>query len=272
MKFSSGRGAAAALPLIGRRVTAAETYCLEGPKLVADSIVVGNRFGATNTFRLRPPGTATDTPSISRNIKYTQTPAEMENIGSPETASGGAAEVEATGWIESANGKESYHLVQLFPYSQGGEALLNWIFPKRNQFLRTFCQIEDHRQNNYKRPRRDERDRGGMRYSPPPQSPAWKRDHNRKPPREKEKPAGLPTVLNWFVTQLTPQETFDGPFFNIDNLMDTLKKVVIPSSTNRARPPPPKPGRPLPDYGPYQGPQSWPPKGVGRHNWTPPWR
>ncbi|KAJ7855761.1 Suf-domain-containing protein [Mycena olivaceomarginata] len=131
----------------------------------------------------------------------------------------------------------------------------------------------DHRQNDYKRPRRDERDRGGMRYSPPPQSPAWKRDHNRKPPREKEKPAGLPTVLNWFVTQLPPQETFDGPFFNIDNLMDTLKKVVIPSSTNRARPPPPKPaGRPLPDYGPYQGPQSWPPKGVGRHNGAPPWR
>ncbi|KAJ7786784.1 Suf-domain-containing protein [Mycena olivaceomarginata] len=142
----------------------------------------------------------------------------------------------------------------------------------------------DHRQNDYKRPRPDERDRGGRRYSPPPQSPAWKRDRDRKPPREKEKPAGLPTVLNWFVTQLPPQETFDGPVFNIDNLMDTLKKVVIPSSTNRARPPPPKPGarelifstcsagRPLPDYGPYQGPQSWPPKGVGRHNWAPPWR
>jgi hypothetical protein len=73
---------------LGMPGTAAETYCLEGPKSVAESIVIGDRFGATETFRLRPPGTATDTPSISRNIKYTQTPAETENIGSPETASG----------------------------------------------------------------------------------------------------------------------------------------------------------------------------------------
>jgi hypothetical protein len=73
---------------LGMPGTVAETYCLEGPKSVADSIVIGNRFGATDTFCLRPPGTATDTPSISRNIKYIQTPAETENIGSPETASG----------------------------------------------------------------------------------------------------------------------------------------------------------------------------------------
>jgi hypothetical protein len=73
---------------LGMPGTAAETYCLEGPKSVADSIVVGDRSGATDTFPLRPPGTATDTWSISRNIKYTQTPAETENIGSPKTASG----------------------------------------------------------------------------------------------------------------------------------------------------------------------------------------
>jgi hypothetical protein len=60
---------------LGMPGTAAETYCLEGPKSVADSIVIGDRFGATDTFYLRPPGTATDTPSISRNIKYTQMPA-----------------------------------------------------------------------------------------------------------------------------------------------------------------------------------------------------
>ncbi|KAJ7870301.1 hypothetical protein B0H14DRAFT_3575339 [Mycena olivaceomarginata] len=73
---------------LGMPGTAAETYCLERPKPVADSIVIGNRFGATNTSCLRPPEIATDTLSISRNIKYTQTPAETENIGSPETASG----------------------------------------------------------------------------------------------------------------------------------------------------------------------------------------
>jgi hypothetical protein len=73
---------------LGMPGTAAETYCLEGPKPVADSIVIGDRFGATDTFCLRPPKTATDTQSISHNIKYTQTPAETENIGSPETASG----------------------------------------------------------------------------------------------------------------------------------------------------------------------------------------
>ncbi|KAF7331026.1 mRNA 3'-end-processing protein RNA14 [Mycena venus] len=133
----------------------------------------------------------------------------------------------------------------------------------------------DRKQTDYKRPRPDERDRDRRRYTPPPQSPAWERDRDVKPPlrrdpppREKdEKPAGLPTVLNWFVTQLPPREAFDGPVFNTDNLMDTLKNAVIPSSSNRARspPPPPRPvGRPPPDYGPYQGPQSGPPRGVGR--------
>jgi hypothetical protein len=68
--------------------TATKTYCLKGPKLVADSIVIGDRFRATHTFHLHPPGTATDTLSISHNIKYTQMLAETENIGSPETASG----------------------------------------------------------------------------------------------------------------------------------------------------------------------------------------
>ncbi|KAJ7805353.1 hypothetical protein B0H14DRAFT_2611442 [Mycena olivaceomarginata] len=57
-------------------------------KDVPDSIVFSHCFGATDMLRLRRPYTATDTPSISRNIKYTQTPAETENIGSPEMASG----------------------------------------------------------------------------------------------------------------------------------------------------------------------------------------
>ncbi|KAK7053797.1 mRNA 3'-end-processing protein RNA14 [Favolaschia claudopus] len=111
---------------------------------------------------------------------------------------------------------------------------------------------------DFKRPRPDERER---RRSPPPPP-------RRDPPKE-EKPIGLPAVLSWFVTQLPPRETFDGPVFNTDNLMDTLRTAVIPSSTNRVRSPPPPAaqprsaggGRPPPDYGPYQGPQSGPPRG-----------
>jgi hypothetical protein len=67
---------------------ATNTYCLDGSKDVPDSFVIGHRFGATDTLRLRCPNTATDTLSISRNIKYTQTEAETGDIGPPETASG----------------------------------------------------------------------------------------------------------------------------------------------------------------------------------------
>ncbi|KAF7354683.1 mRNA 3'-end-processing protein RNA14 [Mycena sanguinolenta] len=120
----------------------------------------------------------------------------------------------------------------------------------------------DRKPNEYKRPRPDDRDR--RRYSPPPPPP--RRD---PPPRDKDdKPVSLPAVLSWFVTQLPPRETFDGPIFNTDNLMETLRTAVIPSSSNRSRSPPPPPrsaGRPPPDYGPYQGPQSGPPRGGRRY-------
>ncbi|KAK6985207.1 mRNA 3'-end-processing protein RNA14 [Favolaschia claudopus] len=110
----------------------------------------------------------------------------------------------------------------------------------------------------YKRHRPDERER---RRSPPPPP---RRDR----PKE-EKPIGLPAVLSWFVTQLPPPETFDGPVFDTDNLMDTIRTAVIPSSTRHVRSPPPPPqkyrsagsGRHSPDYGPYQGPQSGPLRG-----------
>ncbi|KAF8173783.1 hypothetical protein K438DRAFT_1610401 [Mycena galopus ATCC 62051] len=121
----------------------------------------------------------------------------------------------------------------------------------------------DRKPTDYKRQRPDERDRDRRRYSPPPPPP--RRD---PPPPKEEKPVGLPAVLNWFVTQLPPREAFDGPVFNTDNLMDTLRTAVIPSSSNRVRSPPPPPrtaGRPPPDYGPYQGPQSGPPRGGRRY-------
>jgi hypothetical protein len=68
--------------------TTTDTYCLERSKNVPDSFVIGRRFGATDTLHLRRTNTATDTPSISCNIKYTQMLADTESIGSTEMASG----------------------------------------------------------------------------------------------------------------------------------------------------------------------------------------
>ncbi|KAJ6447973.1 Suf-domain-containing protein [Mycena vitilis] len=123
-----------------------------------------------------------------------------------------------------------------------------------------------------KRQRPDERDRDRRRYSPPPSAsgPSWERDRDVKPPmppREKEKkPPIPPPVIHRFLTQLPPRETFDGLVSNTENLMETLRNAVIPSTT-RARPPsrpPPRQGRPPPDYGPYQGPESMPTRGNRR--------
>ncbi|KAJ7476939.1 Suf-domain-containing protein [Mycena galericulata] len=133
------------------------------------------------------------------------------------------------------------------------------------------------RENDYKRPRPDdrpgERDRA-RRYVSPPPPPSWERDRDRDvkpppppprrdPPRE-EKPATLPPVIHRFIAQLPPSDVFNGPIFNVDNLMDKLRNAVIPSTSARVRSPPPPPrssGRPPPDYGPYQGPGSMPRRG-----------
>ena len=89
-------------------------------------------------------------------------------------------------------------------------------------------------------------------------SPAWdNRERERSPPPrraplpEREEPprVALPQVLNGFVGSLPPSNTFDGPVFRTDDLMQLLRNAVIPS---RARSPPPR--RPPPDYGPYRGP------------------
>ncbi|KAJ7618475.1 Suf-domain-containing protein [Roridomyces roridus] len=132
------------------------------------------------------------------------------------------------------------------------------------------------RENDYKRPRPDDRTER-RRYSPPPPPPAqsgpstsaWERDRDNKPPLRRDvpppprddKPVTLPPILHRFIAQLPPAETFNGPVFNVENLMDKLKTAVIPSTSARARSPPPPPrasGRPPPDYSPYQGPGSMP--------------
>ncbi|RDX41229.1 Suf-domain-containing protein [Lentinus brumalis] len=104
-------------------------------------------------------------------------------------------------------------------------------------------------------------------------SPMWDRERERDaappPPRrfikeEKEEDKGvqLPGVLNWFIGTLPAPNTFDGPIFRTDDLMQVFRNAVIPSSSApRPRSPPPPPrasggGRPPPDYGPYQGPGS----------------
>ncbi|KAJ7174432.1 Suf-domain-containing protein [Mycena filopes] len=136
--------------------------------------------------------------------------------------------------------------------------------------------LERKRETDYKRPRPDDRDRERpRRYSPPPPDRGQPQPPRREPPpREREKedrPVQLPPVLHKFVSQLPPRETFDGPIFNTENLMEKLRTAVIPSSTSRnVRSPPPQPapprsaGRPPPDYGPYQGPTSQPTRGGGR--------
>ncbi|KAL5512186.1 hypothetical protein ACEPAG_3471 [Sanghuangporus baumii] len=120
---------------------------------------------------------------------------------------------------------------------------------------------------------------GSRRYG----SPAWgddgdrgdrgrvaridrERDRTRSPARrygterdERDGPqrAQLPQVLNWFISQLPPSNSFDGPVFRTDDLMQLFRNAVIPGSNTareRSPPPPPRQTRPPPDYGPYRGP------------------
>ncbi|KAI1792566.1 Suf-domain-containing protein [Ganoderma leucocontextum] len=127
------------------------------------------------------------------------------------------------------------------------------------------------------------RGRDRERWDGPPHrrhgSPMWERERERDappppPPRgrfkeEKEEDKGvqLPNVLTWFIGTLPSPDSFDGPVFRTDDLMQVFRNAVIPSSTLSGKPrsPPPPPrsgggGRPPPDYGPYQGPGS----GTGR--------
>ncbi|OSD01936.1 Suf-domain-containing protein [Trametes coccinea BRFM310] len=97
-------------------------------------------------------------------------------------------------------------------------------------------------------------------------SPMWEREREREAPprrnfkedREEDKGVALPGVLSWFIGTLPSSNSFDGPVFRTDDLMQVFRNAVIPSSTAaRARSPPSasRPGgRPPPDYGPYQGP------------------
>ncbi|KAF8905733.1 hypothetical protein CPB84DRAFT_1844737 [Gymnopilus junonius] len=113
------------------------------------------------------------------------------------------------------------------------------------------------------------------RFSPAPAPPhgVWDRDDRTgPPPGGRREPMGrggrddddgkrqqpLPGVLSWFIGELPGPNSFDGPVFRTDDLMNLFRNAVIPSTSARPKSPPPGPGRgrPPPDYGPYQGPNS----------------
>ncbi|KAL5508671.1 RNA14 [Sanghuangporus vaninii] len=153
------------------------------------------------------------------------------------------------------------------PPSTGGST----IYPNGGSFKRPPSPDRE-RERERDRERERERDRwggpsgsGSRRYG----SPAWgddERDRTRSPARrygserdERDGPqrAQLPQVLNWFISQLPPPNSFDGPVFRTDDLMQLFRNAVIPGSNTvreRSPPPPPRQTRPPPDYGPYRGP------------------
>ncbi|KAJ7182033.1 Suf-domain-containing protein [Mycena filopes] len=127
-----------------------------------------------------------------------------------------------------------------------------------------------------KRPRLDERDRerssGSRQYSSPPahrEPPPRQRaeEHMPLPPREPFDGASA-SAFSLLVPPFNAI-SFLGPIFNPEDLLQTLRRTMITSSTSRnvRSPPPPatlrSAGRPPPDYGPYQGPTSQPTRGRG---------
>ncbi|KAJ7033322.1 Suf-domain-containing protein [Mycena alexandri] len=116
---------------------------------------------------------------------------------------------------------------------------------------------DQRRGTDYKRPRLDDSNRDRVQR------------HSRLPSAERDRPLlpRLPAILHSFVSQLPPRETFDGPIFNTDSLIDKLRTVVIPSSASRAQSTlsEPRTTGPLPlDYGPYHGPGSQRTRGGGK--------
>lgn len=116
------------------------------------------------------------------------------------------------------------------------------------------------RERERERDRDRDRDRGDRerpgwerRRSPPPPPP--QRRFERDVPEEKV--VALPQSLASFMAQMPGKDSFDGPVFDTEDLLNLFRSAVIPATTGAARPrsPPPARGtRPPPDYGPYQGP------------------
>ncbi|KAF7318018.1 CFIA complex component [Mycena chlorophos] len=134
----------------------------------------------------------------------------------------------------------------------------------------------DRKPQDFKRARNDDRDRErererrgtGQRHPSPS-----RRDESAGPARRE--PLVLKPILQRFMAQLPPADRWDGPMLHTKNLIDSLRDTVIISGNKSRNSPPPPPqsvplpaspptrsaGRPPPDYGPYQGPNSMPPRG-----------
>ncbi|KAF7313320.1 CFIA complex component [Mycena chlorophos] len=131
----------------------------------------------------------------------------------------------------------------------------------------------DHKPQDFERARNDDRDRERERGQRHP-SPS-RRDVSAGPSRRE--PLVLKPILQRFMAQLPPADRWDGPMLHTKNLIESLRDtVIISGNKSRNSPPPPlqsaplpalpptRSGRPSPDYGPYQGPNSMRPHGNRR--------
>ncbi|KAF9530907.1 hypothetical protein CPB83DRAFT_919848 [Crepidotus variabilis] len=99
--------------------------------------------------------------------------------------------------------------------------------------------------------------RGARRFTPPPVPASWDREdrsvpgggrggrgggHDRDDDKQVHRQASLPNILSWFVGELPAPQSFDGPVFRTDDLMNLFRNAVIPStSASRPKSPPPPP-------------------------------
>ncbi|EJD42466.1 Suf-domain-containing protein [Auricularia subglabra TFB-10046 SS5] len=124
----------------------------------------------------------------------------------------------------------------------------------------------EHRERELRDRERERWDRTRRPNSPPYRngSPAggMRRDRDREDDR---RGPAIPPAVGQFLSTLPNAQSFDGPVFRIDDLMQLFRNAAIPppgppqppmgmGGPPRGRSPPPPRGRPPPDYGPYTGP------------------
>ncbi|KZV83278.1 Suf-domain-containing protein [Exidia glandulosa HHB12029] len=101
-----------------------------------------------------------------------------------------------------------------------------------------------------------------------PASPPYRNGSPARRPDERDRDdgranKGIPPAVTRFLSTLPAPQSFDGPIFRTDDLMQLFRNAAIPAPSPtggppmgppRARSPPAPRGRPPPDYGPYTGP------------------
>ncbi|KAF8164707.1 hypothetical protein B0H34DRAFT_793176 [Crassisporium funariophilum] len=104
-------------------------------------------------------------------------------------------------------------------------------------------------------------ERRGREPLPPPRAQQHQQDREREREREREdeKPArqvSIPPIISWFIGELPSPVSFDGPVFRTDDLLNVFRTATMPNVRSKSPPARGGGGRPPPDYGPYQGPNS----------------